>query len=63
MDRVKQTVNMEKRSLLTNCNRCKQAFDKPNLLGANIFDASTGIHIITRWYCKFCANTIGLIKQ
>jgi len=48
---------------LTNCHRCKTRKDKNELVGANIFDALTGTHIITRWLCLPCANTIGLIHN
>lgn len=43
------------------CHRCKQDKEKSELIGANVFDATTGTHIITHWYCHFCANAIGLL--
>lgn len=46
-----------------NCHKCKQTIAKADMIGANIFDASTGTHIITRWYCIFCADVLGLLKK
>lgn len=46
-----------------NCHNCKEPKERIELVGANIFDASTGNHIITRWLCMPCAILIGLIKQ
>ena len=45
------------------CNRCRQTINKDDLFGVNIFDAQTGTHVITRWYCRFCARVVGLIVQ
>lgn len=46
-----------------NCHICKQPKERIELVGANIFDASTGSHIITRWLCMTCAVSIGLIHK
>lgn len=48
---------------MTNCHRCRIPKQKTELIGANIFDAVTGTHIITRWYCLFCARVVGLLNE
>lgn len=48
---------------MTKCTRCKQSFDRQDMIGCNIFDASTGTHIKTHWYCHFCAKVLGLIVE
>lgn len=47
---------------MTNCHKCKAPKEKTDLIGANVFDATTGTHIITRWYCMNCAIVMGLVK-
>lgn len=45
------------------CHNCDTVIDRFDAVGANVFHALTGSHIITRWYCMSCALMIGLIKQ
>jgi hypothetical protein len=45
------------------CHRCKQEKNKADLVGINVFDATTGMHITTRWYCFFCAKSIGIMSE
>lgn len=43
---------------MTMCTRCKATFSNEDMFGANIFDATTGKHIMTRKYCKFCGKVV-----
>lgn len=48
--------------IMTKCHRCKVDTPTSDMIGVNVFDALTGMHIITRRYCRFCASTLTLLK-
>lgn len=45
------------------CSICLEPKERAELVGANVFDALTGMHIITRWYCRPCAVKSGVLKE